>query len=104
MTTNANTDVNFKWKDVHIYAGQSDTPLYHFKQELKVADAGDTMDRGGTSITLKFFLYGQGISMPIMIVWAGSASLSEFVLDFAPPVFRVGRNFGMSMILNTALV
>ena len=38
-----------------------------------------------------------------MIDWEGSASVSEFVLDFAPPTISVTSNYGMSMILNTAL-
>ena len=102
MSTNANTDTNFKWNNVKIFVGASETPLYHFQQEVKAADPGDTLNRGGGTINMKFFLYGQGVSMPIMIEWAGSASVSEFVLDFAPPVMSVTSNYGMSMILSTA--
>ena len=63
--------------------------------------ATDTLERGDSEMTIKFFLYGQGIQVPIMILWAGSASVSEFVLDFAPPVFHVVSNYGLSMILKT---
>ncbi len=53
-----------------VFVGASETPLYNFQQELK-ADQGP-LDRGGGEMTLMFYMYGQGVSMPIMIEWAGS--------------------------------
>jgi hypothetical protein len=103
MTTNAATDANFLWRDIKIFTGAAETPLYNFQLEVFPNDPTDTLNRGGKTHTLKFWLAGQGVSVPIMILWAGSASVSEFVLDFLPPTLYVNSDFGMSMILKTAL-
>lgn len=42
MNTNANSDITFRWKDIEIFVGSAETPLYNFKQELHAADPGDT--------------------------------------------------------------
>jgi hypothetical protein len=72
MSTNAHSDATFRWSDIEIFIGSAETPLYRFKQELRASDPGDTLNRGGPNMNLNFWLYGQGLSIPIMIMWAGS--------------------------------